>query len=323
MPDPAERILLVEPDLKRQKMLARTIRAIAGPVAARTTLGALPDNVGYDVVIANYDSIDVADREVLIEKFSDPRPSGNHARLLLFAGRSLRNDLVRLAGSHTLTNVVARNNDEVDPAELIVTLRKLVDRDIFGIEKYFIWGVKPVIFRITSSDEKNPTLRHVEEYATALGVQPRFIEQLSAVADELITNAVYNAPRDAHGKPRYASRARSERVDLEPHEAVEVRVCCDGHRFGISIADVFGSLTTETLLDYLAKCQRRGEDQIDKKEGGAGLGFYLMYESLSHLIVNISPRHRTEIVGILDIAGSFRDFSQKSKSFNIFFTDQV
>ena len=243
------------------------------------------------------------------------------ARLLLFSAGRLRDDIVKLAGSHTLTNVVARNNDEVDTEALIVTIRKLLERDIFGLEKYFIWGVRPVVKTLASSAEKDPTLRAVEEYAQALGVQSRFIAQLCSVADEFITNAIYNAPRDAEGRALYAERSRTEPVHLKPSELVEVRFCCDGHRIGISVADPFGSLSTETLLDYLAKCTRRGEDQVDQKPGGAGLGFYYVFESLSHFVVNISAGKKTEMIGIIDVSGSYKDFSLKTKSFNIFFSE--
>ena len=62
----------------------------------------------------------------------------------------------------------------------------------------------------------------------------------------------------------------------------------------------------------------RGGDQIDQKDGGAGLGLYYIFESLNHLIVNVAPNRRTEMIGLMDISGTFRDFAERPKSLNVF-----
>jgi hypothetical protein len=99
---------------------------------------------------------------------------------------------------------------------------------------------------------------------------------------------------------------------------ITITFCCDGQRLGVSVSDPFGSLRTEDVQGYLAKCFRRGDDQVDQKEGGAGLGIYYVFESLSHFVANIAPRRRTEIIGLIDLSSNFKDFSERSKSLNMF-----
>lgn len=309
------RLLLVEADLKHQRSLTRTLRATVGAVDSRERLDELPAEGEFDLIVVNYDTMPHAQRLALVEKYGGER-SGT--RLLLFSAGQVEGDFIELFKDKSLTNLVAKNNFEVDTEELIVTTRKILDEDIFGIEKYFIWGVTPFRTIVTKSSQKDEVVAAAEEYAKNLGVNPRFASLFSSVADEFVTNAVFNAPLDEAGRHRYAHVARTGQVSLEPGEEVEVKFCCDGRRLGISTADPFGSLKTARLLEYLSKCLRKGDDQVDTKEGGAGLGFYYIFDSLSHFVVNLRPGKMTEMIGIIDIRGTFRDFSSKHKSFNVF-----
>lgn len=310
------KLLVVETDAKHLRKLSKTLKAIVGAVDSRSALGELPSDGEYDLLVVNYDGLTAEERGILLETFG--RGSGSKTRLLLFSDGNYRSDLVELFAGHSLTNLVAKSDVEVDPEELIVTTRKILQKDIFGIEKYFIWGVNPIAVAIRETQDKQRVLTLVEEYAKNIGVNPRFVAQLRAVADEFVTNALYNAPVDRSGQHRFARTSRSEVVRLEPEEDVQLKLCCDGRRIGISISDPFGSLTMETVLDYLAKCMRKGDDQVDEKQGGAGLGFYYIFDALSHFIVNLSPGKRTEMVGIIDVSGTYREFTSRPKSFNLF-----
>jgi hypothetical protein len=288
------------------KALRRILRAIvAGTCETPTLDGLCPDD--YDLLlVSDYDTLEPEVRAQI------------HALLVICgAGASDKNELAHLFSRHALTNFLAKNS-EVNTSELIVTVQKILRRDVFGIEKYFPWGIDAVCTRARTSDAKGSILAEIGKYAEGLGVNSRLASQFCTVADELITNAIYNAPRDAQGNAPYAHLPRTERVTLAPDEEIEIRYCCDGNRLGISARDPFGSLTEERLLDYLGKCLRRGDDQVDSKDGGAGLGLYHIFEAVSHLVVNIAPGRRTEIIGLIDVQGTYRDFARASKSFNIF-----
>jgi len=191
----------------------------------------------------------------------------------------------------------------------------LLRGNIFGLEKYFPWGLEPRRFYLRTSSQKDEALREAEAYAAEVGIRSRFATLLCTVVDELVSNAIYHAPV---GQGRHAHVRRDQEVTLDQAEAIEVKLVCDGRRLGVSVADPFGTLTRERLLAYLSKCFRKGADQIDEKEGGAGLGLYCVFQSLSHLVVNISPGKQTEVVGLIDVGGSFRDFAARNKSFNVF-----
>jgi hypothetical protein len=312
----ARRVVVVDADDEQQARVAQALRPLALEVVLHGALGDLPAYDDYDLLIVNYDSV-AGDRATLVHDLSALR--GRAPLLVLSAGRC-REDFVELFGNHALTNLLARDA-HTDERELIVTTEKILRREVFGIERYFVPGVEAVSTTAVGSADKGRILDEAEAYAKRLGIRPRFVELFCAVTDELVTNALFNAPVDADGRRRYAHLSRADDVVLAGGERVEVRLCCDGRRLGVAAIDPFGSITQERVLDYLAKCFRKGADQMDRKQGGAGLGLYYAFESLSHFVVNICPGRRTEMIGLIDIHGSYRDFVGKSKSFNMFVSD--
>lgn len=310
-------VLVVDSDKKQLRALERILKSAVGKVEARETMGAMPDDGAFDLIALSYDTLDAAARPELIRALADRQ----RTRLLLFSGGAWVSDHKELFGGRVLTNLLAKNGEEVGAEDLIVTINKILTADIFGIEKYFTWGAGVAAIATTSSTEKDGIADKARDFARNLGVNDRLATYFASVTDELLTNALYNAPVDEHGKHMFASRDRSQAVELPADKAVQVKLCSDGRKIGVSIADPFGSLTVDSVLDYLAKCFRKEDDQIDTKPGGAGLGLFQAFGSVSHLVINISPGVRCEAIGMIDVRGSFKDFARQAKSFNIFVTE--
>jgi len=59
----------------------------------------------------------------------------------LLSGTLSADDLKDLFSAGALTNVLALNGSLPDVSDLLVTAQKFLRGDIFGLEKYFGWGV--------------------------------------------------------------------------------------------------------------------------------------------------------------------------------------
>lgn len=310
----ARRLLVVHPQPLRRKQLAQILRSVCPPVEVWPTLEHRESLHGYALVLVDYDALEAAERAVLLRLHGDANFSG---RLLVVSAGACRQDFVRLFSGRVLTNLISSHEPFLGE-ELVVTVRKLLRGDIFGLEKYFPMGTHLQVMRVRQSSDKAAAIDGAREFAQQLGVHPRLAIQFSSVMDEFISNAVYNAPVGADGVPRFAHYPRERGVSLEPGEDIVVRMASDGRRLGLSTQDPFGSLRECKILESLARCYRGGEDQIENKEGGAGLGFFHILEQLSHFAVNLEPGAKTEMIGLLDVRGSFRDFASSGKSFNLF-----
>lgn len=297
--------------------LVRGLRKAVGEVKVIESLTEVTKLPASSLVAVYYDTRVEADRNRLIADFGGGARSGGPTLLLLSEKRA-RHNFAQLFGSHVLTNMIVIDSNSVNDRDLLVTVRKLRYGDIFGIEKYFADDAKPHTLRVTTTAEKNWALNTISEYAGVLGIPPRLRSLIRNVSDEYLTNALYNAPVAEDGSRKYASRPRTQSVALDPGQEIEFQFCYDGARFGIAAKDPFGSLEPVQVQDYLAKGFRAGEDQVTEGTGGAGLGFFQILDSLSHLVINLEPGKRTEMIGLLDVRGGYRNFTEAGKSFNIF-----
>ena len=86
----------------------------------------------------------------------------------------------------------------------------------------------------------------------------------------------------------------------------------------ISIEDPFGALTYKTLVNYLKKCYAQGADQIDQKQGGAGLGLFTIFDNAHCFIVNSLTGKRTEMIVLIALSRSFEKYQRVGKSLSYF-----
>ncbi len=311
---PTPRLFVVDNNPQRLREISQVLTRVVGGPRTAADLSEFPPDGEYTLMVAHYDGVSPEDRVKLLTRYAQP---GLKTKLLLLSAMRERSELSELFASRALTNLVA-NAESVDVDEFIVTTQKILRADIFGIEKYFIWGVLPRTINVTSSAERGAVEDAVTEYTDDIGIPRRLAASLRTVLDEFLSNALYNGPVDANGVARFAHIPRTQEVTLAPHEQIELKLCCDGRRIGVSIRDSFGSLTLDTVQRYLAKCFSGGANQVDEKAGGAGLGFYQIFDALSHFVVNIEPGKCTEMIGLIDVRGSYKDFVMRGKSFNVF-----
>lgn len=255
-----------------------------------------------------------------LDRIQTQRPE---THILLHTSGTAQDFLPLLCQRPSLCHVIARHGDALQPSELIITAQKVFRRDIFGLDKYLDWWVEPRALRIEESANKQMYLDEVANYARRLGCSERTAEMIETLADELVTNAIYNAPRTSDGAPKYAMKSRTEPVVLEPHEAGILEFGCDGTFMALAQCDPFGALTRDTVVSYLQRGLGDGLRNVRNASGGAGIGLYRVFQSLSKLIVNIDPGHRTEVIALIDLRLGMKRFRQASKSLHIFVTDSA
>jgi hypothetical protein len=202
------------------------------------------------------------------------------------------------------------------PATLVASLTtKLLHGDLFGLEKVMPWGVRVYSMLVGDYQEKSLAIASVGDFAQAMGVRRKYREQIDQCLDEMLMNALYDAPVDGEGNQIFADVPVRERVLLKVNEKAVLQYACDGDRFAVSVRDSFGSLKRKTVLQYLDKCLHAvGGDQIDRKTGGAGLGLYLISNAATEVYFHIFDRSATEVVCCFDLTAP----RSQLRSFGIF-----
>ena len=85
--------------------------------------------------------------------------------------------------------------------------------------------------RIRTSEQREMILRQVKELGRNVGARRRALSAIVSATDELLTNALYNAPVDADGRHQFSSRSGRQGVELDTHRAITVEFGSDGLNF--------------------------------------------------------------------------------------------
>lgn len=244
---------------------------------------------------------------------------GRRSDVLLLCEQPDFSQLAALFGRDRVRYLIAKATP-ILAEELVVTANKLLTQDVFGLEKYLTWGIRPQSVVLRDSEERQGAIDDLVAFVGSLGLGARVAATAKIVADELLTNAIYNAPVDGTGARLHAGLRRSERLTLTGRNEVELHYACDGRSLAVSVVDHFGSLDRATISFYLAKCFAAGADQVDDKQGGAGLGMYMALENVSSLVYNLAPGLRTEVIGLIDVSDRSPRSGRCSRSFCVFVT---
>ncbi len=190
--------------------------------------------------------------------------------------------------------------DEMTQASLAAVASRALYGDVFGLEKIVPWGVKVYSHLVGDYQEKSVAIAAVADFAQAMGVRRKYRESVEQCLDEMLMNALYDAPVDSAGKQMFADVPTKTRISLRMEQKAIVQYACDGNMFAMSVRDSFGALKGETVVKYLDKCLHAAQ-QIDRKAGGAGLGLYIISSSSTQFLVNLYPGVATEAICTFDL----------------------
>lgn len=237
---------------------------------------------------------------------------------LVLAGDQARDDIPTLFGCDALAHLLG-NPMPLLAEDLLATAMKVLRHDYFGVEKYLSWGAEIRDRAITHTSQRVEAVEAITSDVQASGLGSRAGWLASMVTDELLSNALYDAPVDANGNAVRHTDDRDAPRELETNERVRLRYAFDARYLAVEVTDQFGSLRRETTLAHLAKCTApNAPNKTSMLEGGAGLGTGLVYGCCSHLIYNVEAGKRTQAIALFDVRMRARDEDKPVSSFEFF-----
>lgn len=277
-------------------MLATALKAAGGTVDLHTSLEGLgKGELTAPLVVLHLDGeLATAAAEVL------PRVTGDSRVIVVLPKANLVQVVDVLQSSDRIAGMLVQ--EELDTRQLSAMATRVLVGDIFGLEKMMAWGTLVHSQLVGDYQEKSLCISQIGEFAEHMGVRRKYREAVEKCLDEMLMNALYDAPVDEGGKQIFSEIPTKTRISLRVEQKVVVQYSCDGHTFAISVRDAFGTLERNTVLRYLYKCLHAPPDQqIDNKQGGAGLGLYLMVNSATTVFFNVLPGVATEAVCVFDL----------------------
>jgi hypothetical protein len=171
--------------------------------------------------------------------------------------------------------------------------------------------------RLANTARRSERLDRMTDYLGGKGVGSRTVQQLRDVAEELLTNAFYDAPVAAGVLKKPISRTES--VLLPDDSACDMVYGCRDDLAIVRVRDPFGSLTRKRLVEVLTRCARTDmQVEVDETMGGAGLGLWRIFSAASFVAISVVDRRHTEfLVGIGKRAGA----GPRPFAFHLFFKE--
>jgi hypothetical protein len=168
---------------------------------------------------------------------------------------------------------------------------------------------------LASASRRETRFERMREFFAKHGISARTITSINDVVEELVTNALYDAPSEAGFFERPIPR--TEDVDLPAERACEITYGIDDGSVFLRVRDTFGALTRSRLLAVLNRCSAV-EVPLDESRGGAGLGMWRVLSAVSTVAITVVPGSHTEIlVGIATSQG--RMVAKQLQAFHLFF----
>lgn len=147
--------------------------------------------------------------------------------------------------------------------------------------------------------EKAGTLNRIGDYLRSQGKSQSLVSEVTLVADEMFTNAIFNAPfvDMATGKNPDLDRTNTS-VAMGKDQRAELLIGHDEDRLVIACRDPFGSLEPKKLLQRIRDCWNEGVSANMKMgSGGAGIGSFMVFNSCSSYYVGVE-KHGMTVVAV-------------------------
>ncbi|MBA3456136.1 MAG: hypothetical protein H0T42_23760 [Deltaproteobacteria bacterium] len=170
--------------------------------------------------------------------------------------------------------------------------------------------------RLAQASRRAERLERMSDFLNSKGVSARTIQHLRDAAEELLTNAFYDAPVAAGAVDQPISRTQD--VKLPDDDACDLVYGCRDDLAIVRLRDPFGSLTRARLVEVLSRCAQTGmQVEVDESMGGAGLGLWRIFSAASFVAISVvAGRHTEFLVGIAK-----RGTTPKPFAFHLFFKD--
>lgn len=290
-----KRVLVVDGD-KKQLLLCKMALGGTG-----VTLETSSDLVESQQMIEDSEFDMVLGTSDMLPVLTAARAKSKKTKIVFMSSEAIPQYLPKLLPLGQMPNIISRddNNKSVTIRNIMSTVTKLSSPNIFGLEKYMNWGTEVHELTIAKSTERESLRDKMFEHFGKLGIRRSVLDTVGTVLEELLMNAIYDAPIDSMGKPIYNHLPRTHEIVLRPGEQGRFRFACDGEHIAISVEDPFGALTATTTLKYLDRNYGGGADlaQVEHK-GGAGRGLHQIIENSELVVFNISPRKKTEVIAL-------------------------
>jgi hypothetical protein len=178
----------------------------------------------------------------------------------------------------------------------------------FGVARYFPKGTATQKITLRRSSHKGAAVEALGRFLAKRGIASRLAQLGAQAADELVMNAIFDAPVDAEGRHVRREIDRNADFELKPETGVDIEIASADAYTGISVADTYGSFKRTMLMNLLKKDYQERAYVVRNEERGAGLGVHGLIQAGLSILFVCKPGFRTEVMVFFPNYKSHREF---------------
>lgn len=222
-------------------------------------------------------------------------------------------DVFQVTNPDQFSGVLVRRFDAMLNRVLKALISATGSSTIFGLAAYA--GQVPVQrIEIAESQSRRLVTEAVNRVLQQRGMAPRVVSSVSRSVDELLMNAIYDAPVMKGARYRRET-PRDFRFEMKGHEQVSLEMAATPDFLAVNVIDRFGSLKYDLLCSYLKNDYSSADYKARASSESAGLGVLDLLGSGLSLVYATESKQRTEAMLFVPWVKTYRDFRTASQFF--------
>ena len=170
--------------------------------------------------------------------------------------------------------------------------------DQSGFESFSSSNRKIKISRVS---HKTAAVQAFRRYLEKAGFSGRLESLVSQSVDELLTNAIFDAPVLETGLRPLHSRPRHLEIQLDDHEVVEMKLASNSKYIVVSVTDKYGSFEREDFIRLILNAPGKAGKATEFT------GLKGIYQSGISMCFNANPGRTTEITLVIPKVTNYKE----------------
>lgn len=159
--------------------------------------------------------------------------------------------------------------------------------------------------------QKEEALLEMEKFLESFSLPQRVQTHLLSITDELLMNALYDAPySETLG---FIHNKTPRNMPLKMDHPVFLDLIQQGNYLKVQVTDFYGSLNKIRTIYHLTRQFDRKKYEVDNSKAGAGLGLAQSFSKGACLSFDCDPKKKTTVSATFKIVGSYLQHLQEHK----------
>lgn len=181
------------------------------------------------------------------------------------------------------------------------------EKSPLGLARYFPENTKSQKIHIKKSEQRSAAVDAVQNFLIKVKMDERIATKAARATDELLLNAIFDAPVDRMGNPLRQNLDKKSQFDLLGQGVMLEIASCNSYH-GICVTDYYGSFKKDPIYRFWRSNYAEQDYNAKRSTTTPGLGIYGIIQAGLSVLVACKGRHQTDAMIFIPKSSSHRDF---------------